>query len=66
MPLTAEDRVVGRITSAERSIALDRPIGLGWIRVGEGGFPSELRAGPTIARVVSTPFYDPEGVRVRG
>jgi glycine cleavage system aminomethyltransferase T len=54
------------VTSAEHSIALDRAIGLGWIRSGDEGFPTELRAGSTVGRVVPTPFYDPEGGRVRG
>ncbi len=66
MPLTSQDEVVGRVTSAERSIALDRAIGLGWVRAADGGFPTELRAGSAIASVVPTPFYDPEGVRLRG
>ncbi len=66
MPLTSRDEVVGRVTSAERSIALDRAIGLGWVRAVDGGFPTELRAGGAIARAVPRPFYDPEGMRVRG
>ena len=61
--------MVGRVTSAERSIALDRGIGLGWVRASEAGFPSELdvagHAGAR-ARVVPTPFYDPSGERIRG
>jgi sarcosine oxidase subunit alpha len=65
-PLTAGAAVVGRVTSAERSPALDRAIGLGWIRRGRDGFPNELGAGSAIARVVATPFYDPENRRVRG
>ena len=40
-------------------------IGLGWIRSVEGVFPSNLRAGDVTARVVPTPFYDPEGARQR-
>jgi len=66
MPITVEGAVVGRVTSAERSITLDRAIGLGWIRTTGDGFPTELRAGTAAARVVPTPLYDPEGVRVRG
>ena len=65
-PLTLRTEVIGRVTSAERSIALDRAIGLGWVRAVDGGFPTELRAGDAIARVVPTPFYDPDGVRLRG
>jgi sarcosine oxidase subunit alpha len=65
-PLTAGGAVVGRVTSAARSPVLDRAIGLGWIRRGDEGFPDELGAGSAVARVVPTPFYDPEGVKVRG
>ena len=66
-PLIVRGTVVGRITSAERSIALDRAIGLGWVRTVDGGFPERLETGSgATARVVPTPFYDPEGGRMRG
>jgi sarcosine oxidase subunit alpha len=68
-PLLVDGHVVGRVTSAERSIVLDRPIGLGWIRASEGGFPAAFDVageGGVRARVVPTPFYDPEGERLRG
>ncbi|HZP89925.1 MAG TPA: FAD-dependent oxidoreductase [Actinomycetota bacterium] len=65
MPLTLDGRVVGRVTSCARSPALGRSIGLGWLRAVDGAFPAVLRAGSVEARVVRTPFYDPEGVRVR-
>jgi sarcosine oxidase, subunit alpha len=68
-PLLVDGRVVGRVTSAERSIALDRPIGLGWIRASGHGFPEVLDVagdGRVRARVVPTPFYDPAGERLRG
>jgi sarcosine oxidase subunit alpha len=66
-PLVLDDRVVGRVTSAERSGVLDRDIGLGWLRTTDGASPQTLRTGNGVAaRVVPTPFYDPEGVRVRG
>ena len=66
VPLTVGDTIVGRVTSSASSPVLDRAIGLGWIRGGDEGFPTELRAGSTVGRVVPTPFYDPEGARVRG
>ena len=66
VPLTVGDTIVGRVTSSASSPVLDRAIGLGWIRSGDEGFPTELRAGSTVGRVVPTPFYDPEGARVRG
>ena len=69
-PLLVRGHVVGRITSAERSMVLERPIGMGWIRASEGGgFPAALEVAGGVgvrARVVSTPFYDPEGRRLRG
>jgi glycine cleavage system aminomethyltransferase T len=65
MPLRAGDRVVGRVTSCVRSPALGRAVGLGWLRAIDGEFPSSLRGGDVTATVVPTPFYDPEGARVR-
>ncbi len=69
-PLLVGGQVVGRITSAERSIVLDRAIGLGWVRASsDGGFPAALDVageGGVRARVVPTPFYDPAGERLRG
>ena len=44
-----------------------RTVGLGWIRrEPEDAFPDVLRAGRVTARVVPTPFYDPQGDRLRG
>jgi sarcosine oxidase, subunit alpha len=66
VPLAVGGRIVGRVTSAARSPVLEKTIGLGWIRRAEdGGFPEELRADRIVARVVSTPFYDEEGERLR-
>ena len=66
-PLLRSDRVVGRVTSAERSPVLDRAIGLGWVRAIDGVFPDRLQTGSgAVATVVATPFYDPEGRRTRG
>ncbi|MGH2539576.1 MAG: glycine cleavage T C-terminal barrel domain-containing protein, partial [Actinomycetota bacterium] len=66
-PLLLAGEMVGRVTSAERSIVLDRPVGLGWVRAVEGGFPDRLSTGSgATATVVSTPFYDPGGGRTRG
>ena len=66
VPLRAGAAIIGRVTSAARSPILERSIGLGWIRRNaEGEFPGELRADRIGARVVPTPFYDPEGARFR-
>jgi sarcosine oxidase subunit alpha len=64
-PLQLGNDVVGRITSCATSHALGYAIGLGWIRSIDGGFPTELRANGDRATVVPTPFYDPEGARLR-
>ena len=66
VPLRAGGAIVGRVTSAARSPVLRRVIGLGWIRRADEGFPDQLMAGRARATVTSTPFYDPEGERVRG
>ena len=60
---------VGRVTSARRSPTLGRVIGLAWLPV-ENGLTAEefsIRSdgGTVRAMVVTTPFYDPNGTRMR-
>ena len=69
--LIVEDgRIVGRVTSIGRSGALGRTIGLAYVP------PSAVEPGSTLrikgdggaivaAQVAATPFFDPEGVRLR-
>ena len=64
-PLRAGRTVAGRITSCAESPALGHAIGLGWIRAVDGAFPTVLEADDVTATVVPTPFYDPEGARLR-
>jgi len=64
-PLALDDAIVGRITSCAVSDAAGGPVGLGWLRAVDGAFPTVLRAGDVTATVSPTPFYDPEGVRLR-
>jgi sarcosine oxidase subunit alpha len=64
-PLTMDGAIVGRITSCAESEAVGAPIGLGWVRASGGDFPTTLRAGDVTASIVATPFYDPEGARLR-
>jgi len=65
VPLREDGRIAGRVTSAARSPTLGSSIGLGWIRrTPDGRFPDELRADRVRARVVPTPFYDPQGARL--
>jgi sarcosine oxidase, subunit alpha len=67
MPLTERGAIVGRVTSAARSPVLGRTIGLGWVRLRpDGSVPTDIRAGRVPASVRPTPFYDPEGDRLRG
>ncbi|HEX3299061.1 MAG TPA: 2Fe-2S iron-sulfur cluster-binding protein [Actinomycetota bacterium] len=65
-PLAVDGAIVGRITSCAVSVAAGGPVGLGWLRAVDGEFPNVLRAGDVTATVSATPFYDPEGVRLRG
>jgi glycine cleavage system aminomethyltransferase T len=60
-----DDQVVGRVTSCAASVAVGAPIGLGWLRTVDDVFPETLRSGGATATVVPTPFYDPEGLRLR-
>jgi len=64
-PMSVDGRIVGRVTSCTMSEAVGEAIGLGWIRAVDGAFPQDLRAGTLTATVVPTPFYDPEGARLR-
>ena len=62
-------RLVGRVTSARYSPALDKSIGMGWVAPGwaHEGAAIQIRTGGTLAsaRVVCQPFYDPGGERLR-
>jgi sarcosine oxidase subunit alpha len=67
--LSAGGRPVGRVTSARRSPTLGRVIGLAWLPL-DGAetvpeFSIRSNDGTLRAAVVSTPFYDPDGVRLR-
>jgi sarcosine oxidase, subunit alpha len=65
-PLSADGRVVGRVTSFERSDVLGgKEIGLGWITAIDGRFAKTFRVGHGTAAVAPTPFYDPGGARLR-
>jgi len=65
-PLEVDGRIVGRVTSCAVSDAVGASIGLGWIRTVDDSFPQTLRTGDLTVTVVPTPFYDPEGARLRG
>jgi sarcosine oxidase subunit alpha len=65
-----DGRPAGRVTSCRWSPTLGRVIGLAWVRAERAtpGTAIAIRAGDEDvgARVASTPFYDPEGRRLRG
>jgi sarcosine oxidase subunit alpha len=67
--LDARGLPAGRVTSARRSPTLDRVIGLAWVPPERAEHGSELliRANGRSVRaaVVPTPFYDPDGTRMR-
>jgi glycine cleavage system aminomethyltransferase T len=62
-PVTVEDRVVGRLTSASHSFRLGKNIGYAWvpIELAEPGNPLTLRSpdGPVPAVTAELPFVDP-------
>ncbi len=63
--ITTNGAFLGHLTSSRHSIGLARCIALGWIRLVDGAVPEPLEVGGHPARVVSLPFYDPDGGRMR-
>jgi len=63
--LWVEGRNVGYLTSSGWSHVVGRGVALGWVQRLNGSFPSELEADGLLGSVVSEPFYDPTGERVR-
>jgi sarcosine oxidase subunit alpha len=61
--------IIGRVTSVRRSPALGKVIGLCWLpaEMAEPGqtFTVRVREQLLLGRVVETPFYDPDGARLR-
>jgi sarcosine oxidase subunit alpha len=64
-PLSAGGRHAGHLTSSRFSPVLDHGVALGWVRAENGTFPEEVDAAGSTGRVVSEPFYDPRGERLR-
>lgn len=67
--VVADGRPIGRVTSAKWSPQLARVIGLAWLPAARAVDGAEFQVrmnGLTVgARVVTRPFYDPEGRRLR-
>ena len=61
MPIEANGRVIGKVTSGTYSPSLERPIGMGYVEkdFAAVGTPLEIAAGPSRlpARVVARPFW---------
>jgi glycine cleavage system aminomethyltransferase T len=61
--------IIGRITSSRYSPTLRKSIGLCWLPVERSAPDSEftvrIRGELHQSKVVSLPFYDPEGVRLK-
>jgi glycine cleavage system aminomethyltransferase T len=68
--VVAAGQAIGRVTSAKWSAYLGRAIGLAWLpgRLASEGATFEVRVdGATrTAVVVTKPFHDPDGTRLRG
>ncbi|MBW2542596.1 MAG: (2Fe-2S)-binding protein, partial [Deltaproteobacteria bacterium] len=69
-PLFERERIAGRLTSCMESISEGRAIGLAWSFADAGAFCSafeaRLSSGTRVrGTLVPTPFYDPQGVKLR-
>jgi sarcosine oxidase subunit alpha len=63
--LLANGTHVGHLTSSGYSPALGCSVALGWIRRRDGDFPQRVEALGVSGSVISAPFYDKEGVKLR-
>ena len=68
-PVVANGQPIGRVTSSRYSHALGKAIGLAWVPVSMAEEDTEIgvlvNGKPVPGRVVSQPFYDPDGGRLR-
>ena len=55
----------GHLTSSRFSPALGCGVALGWISCANGELPERVEADGREGVVAATPFYDPEGARLR-
>lgn len=67
--IVENERPIGRVTSARYSPTLGKSIGMGWVPLDKAheGAVLQVRTNGRVAyaTVVSDPFYDPEGKRLR-
>ena len=68
-PVVADGQPIGRVTSCRYSHVLGKGIGLAWVPVSMAEEDTEIGVlvdgKPVAGRVVSQPFYDPDGGRLR-
>ncbi|MGI9385582.1 MAG: aminomethyltransferase family protein [Methyloligellaceae bacterium] len=68
-PIEIDGEAVGKATFAAHSPTLNKVIGLGWVPVAHADVGTALNictdSGKLSARVVETPFFDPDGKRIR-
>lgn len=68
-PIMIGDKEVGRVTFGAYSPSLDKVIGLGYVPTESSGLGTILTIGTKpetlSASIVNTPFFDPEGKRIR-
>jgi glycine cleavage system aminomethyltransferase T len=55
----------GYVTSSAWSPVLGRSVMLAWVRLDGGQLPESVTIDSRLARLTSTPFFDPEGLRAR-
>ena len=69
-PIVANGQPIGRVTSSRYSHVLGKSIGLAWVPISMAEEDTEIRVlvngKPVPGKVVSQPFYDPDGGRLRG
>ncbi len=68
-PVVANGQPIGRVTSSRYSHVLGKSIGLAWVPISMAEEDTEIgvlvNGKPAPGRVVSQPFYDPDGGRLR-
>lgn len=68
-PIEIDGAEVGQATFAAHSPTLGKVVGLGYVPADRTGLGTELLirtdSGKLTARIVETPFFDPEGTRIR-
>jgi sarcosine oxidase subunit alpha len=63
--LFTDGRPTGHLTSCRFSPALQRGVGLGWVRRVDGEFPATVRAEGIAGTMIAGAFYDPAGEKLR-